>query len=317
VSDSHPDRHGCVDWKELQKQPPYLDGTCCDETIHVPGYPDAPFIRGPNDEQANQHLDLGHALYMKTLGGKLFLAPIPADASHILDLGTGTGIWAIDVADQYPSALVIGTDLSPIQPTWVPPNCKFEIDDMESEWTFGEDTFDLIHIRGLHGTTNDWPALYRQVLKCLKPGGYLEQAEFSARFISEDNTIPPDGDIVLWNRIGLECHGKLNRELEVFETMRQHLVDTGFEDVVEHNFKWPIGPWPRDPDFKELGLWTRAHIETGLENWTLRLLTSVLGWTADEVRVLCANVRNELRNPRVHAIHPMNIVYGRKPRKKP
>lgn len=35
----------------------------------------------------------------------------------MLDLGTGTGIWAIDFADEYPSANVIGTDLSPIQPT--------------------------------------------------------------------------------------------------------------------------------------------------------------------------------------------------------
>jgi len=51
------------------------------------------------------------------LDGKLHLAPL--DAPHrILDIGTGTGIWAIDVADEYPMAEVIGTDLSPIQPRW-------------------------------------------------------------------------------------------------------------------------------------------------------------------------------------------------------
>jgi hypothetical protein len=57
------------------------------------------------------------------------------------------------MADQYPSATVTGTDLSPIQPEWVPPNCHFEIDDVSLEWTFPPDHFDFIHIRepaGLH-----------------------------------------------------------------------------------------------------------------------------------------------------------------------
>jgi hypothetical protein len=29
-----------------------------------------------------------------------------------------------DFADEYPNAEVIGTDISPIQPSWVPPNLK-------------------------------------------------------------------------------------------------------------------------------------------------------------------------------------------------
>lgn len=33
----------------------------------------------------------------------------------VIDIGTGTGIWAIDFADEHPESEVIGTDLSPIQ----------------------------------------------------------------------------------------------------------------------------------------------------------------------------------------------------------
>jgi hypothetical protein len=40
----------------------------------------------------------------------------------------------MDMADEYPACQVIGTDLSPVQPIWVPPNCKFEVDDFELEW---------------------------------------------------------------------------------------------------------------------------------------------------------------------------------------
>lgn len=69
------------------------------------------------------------------------------------------------MADMFPSAEVIGTDLSPTQPQWVPPNCKFEIDDCAAEWTFQEASFDFIHVRGLFGCIRDWPAFYREVYK--------------------------------------------------------------------------------------------------------------------------------------------------------
>lgn len=45
------------------------------------------------------------------LEGKLHLAPIGPDPQKILDIGTGTGIWAVDCADIYSNAEVIGTDL--------------------------------------------------------------------------------------------------------------------------------------------------------------------------------------------------------------
>jgi methylase of polypeptide subunit release factors len=80
----------------------------------------------------------------------------------VLDLGTGTGIWAIDFADQFPSAMVTGTDLSPTQPTWVPPNIRFEIEDFNDEWTFRTNDFDFIHLKCLFGSVGDWPKLYQQ-----------------------------------------------------------------------------------------------------------------------------------------------------------
>jgi SAM-dependent methyltransferase len=101
-------------------------------------------------------MDLAHHLFTLTFDGKLFIALIPFHISNVLDIGTGTGIWAIDFADAHPSAIVIGTDLSPIQPTWVPPNVKFKIDDCEAEWTYPDNYFDYIHIQGLSGCVKDW-----------------------------------------------------------------------------------------------------------------------------------------------------------------
>jgi hypothetical protein len=49
-----------------------------------------------------------------------------------------------DFADKYPSAQVAGTDLSAIQPQWVPPNCKFELDDAQLEWKYPPNHFDFV-----------------------------------------------------------------------------------------------------------------------------------------------------------------------------
>lgn len=71
-------------------------------------------------------MDLNHHLFLLTLNGALHLAPIPTSPNRILDIGTGTGIWAIEMGDQYPSASIIGNDLSPIQPSFVPSNVSHE-----------------------------------------------------------------------------------------------------------------------------------------------------------------------------------------------
>lgn len=68
------------------------------------------------------------------------------------------------VADQYPSAEVIGVDLSPIQPSWVPPNLRFLVDDFEDEWLNG-DNFDLVHMRSTIQVIKDLPRLLRRIIR--------------------------------------------------------------------------------------------------------------------------------------------------------
>lgn len=84
---------------------------------------------GPNDDRQNNGLDIAHHFMMMLKGDRLFDAPIDRP-KRVLDVGTGTGILAMDMADAYPSAQITGTDISPIQPTWVPPNCIFQIEDV-------------------------------------------------------------------------------------------------------------------------------------------------------------------------------------------
>ena len=43
------------------------------------------------------------------------------------------------------------------------------------------------------------------------------------------------------------------------------------------------------------------QVEDGLEAFSFRLLTQMLGWKLEEVHVLLANVRKNLRDPKLHA----------------
>jgi len=65
----------------------------------------------------------------------------------VVDIGTGSGQWVIEVADQYPSAMVFGTDLSPIQPIMVPENAEFIITDSAYGLDFDTDSTDLVNSR--------------------------------------------------------------------------------------------------------------------------------------------------------------------------
>lgn len=69
------------------------------------------------------------------------------------------------MGDEYPSAEIIGIDLSPIQPPWVPPNVKFYVDDAESDWVEAAESLDLVHTRHLCMAIKDWPRLLDQSYK--------------------------------------------------------------------------------------------------------------------------------------------------------
>jgi hypothetical protein len=69
------------------------------------------------------------------------------------------------VGDLYPGANILGVDLSPIQPSWVPPNVKFMVDDVESSWLRPLNYYDYIHARHTVQAIKDWPKLMQNVFE--------------------------------------------------------------------------------------------------------------------------------------------------------
>jgi 23S rRNA U2552 (ribose-2'-O)-methylase RlmE/FtsJ len=46
----------------------------------------------------------------------------------VLDLATGTGAWAVDIAQEFATAdEVVGVDIKSVAPIHYPSNCRFEV----------------------------------------------------------------------------------------------------------------------------------------------------------------------------------------------
>ena len=196
---------------------------------------------GPNDTKHQESLEVfAHAAELM-IGGKLHLAPIGNDApvQRAADIGTGSGLWAIDFADAYPECEVIGTDLSPIQPSWCPPNLRFEIEDATKDWTFKENYFDFIHLRFLTGGIKDWAGLYKQAYQACKPGGWIEHFDLTSVPFSDDDSVPKGSALEQYGKIFIEAGKRLGMTHRTAEDGIQEngLKEAGFVNITANNYK--------------------------------------------------------------------------------
>ncbi|KAH7140854.1 UMTA protein [Dactylonectria macrodidyma] len=271
----------------------------------------------PIDEDQKECYDVAHHFLKMVKNNRLFEAPLGDNPSRILDLGTGTGIWAIDMADEYPLAEVIGTDICLIQPAWVPPNCTFYIEDAESEWKDPNASLDFVHIRALYGGVSDWPQLYREAHEVLVPGGWIEHLEFDITPHSEVSEIMDDEDHIFnqWSKALLDAMdrtGKTGR-IGMGGNIRKYLEGTGFVDIVEKTYRIPCGRWGKDEKQKEIGDYCQLFMDMGLEGFALRLLKETTGWEYAEITKIVDRMRSALSDKRTQAYFLVTNVYAKRP----
>ena len=255
----------------------------------------------PIDEDEMARNDLQHCKFLIMYEGRLHLCPLrEEDVRKILDLGTGNATWAIEMADRLPAAEVLGVDIAAVQPNWVPPNCQFEILDVEEEWLLKKD-YDLIHAREFLFAIRDWPALISQAYDHLKPGGYLELACTVAFADCDDDSVPADSSYKEMSGIFFEMNTAMGVDGWAPKYWKQQLLDHGYDDVHERVFKIPTNPWPKDKRLKDVGAlelmnfleYSTAGFEKGY--------VGVLGRDPVYLQVLLAQTRKEVKDRKRHS----------------
>ena len=263
----------------------------------------------PNDEAEQIRLAIAHQAYLPALDDQLTLGLIPRTAKRILDIGTGTGEWAIAVAECFPKAEIVATDITnAFLPPTAPPNIFFELDDAEEEWAYSE-PFDFIHMRNLSGAFSNWSAIYAEVSKNLRPGGSFEITDQGRiRFKKET----PNSNTSIFNGAIQSAADKARRPLDLNHLNKRMFENAGLSMVKMKVFEFPLGTYDPNPQKKVAGKMAMIAALEGLEAVSLRLLTKYLGWKEEDVRELCRKVQEEVLRPDTYPFLPVYFVIARK-----
>lgn len=244
----------------------------------------------PIDDLEQMRMSLNDQVFLNVLHGEHTLVQLE-NPSNILDIGTGTGEWAIRMAEQYPNCEVVGTDIAAIAETnRVPMNCFFEIEDAE-DWDRPADMYDLVHFRSMEGAFEDWSNVYKNVIQSLKPGGWIELQDFDTteglnQFTAQ---FSPDSPIhTLFNDLNIAAARSGRRRGNAH--MRPWVfMDAGFVDVRITEYMIPFSVAENSAG----KIWLISCLDA-MEALCLRLLTEHLGWDPEKCKAACETAAREM-----------------------
>ncbi|ELQ39789.1 hypothetical protein OOU_Y34scaffold00484g3 [Pyricularia oryzae Y34] len=260
----------------------------------------------PNDEDEQVREDMKHAMLLELTGGKLFYAPIGDSPEKIMDIGTGT------VADVYPGAEVLGTDLSAIQPDLVPPNVRFVVDDVEDpEWLNGSN-WDLIHLRMVSGSLIDIQGVFNRCYEHIRPGGWIELQDMHAFPQCDDNTMKPDDFLLGFYKLvhqSFNARGMDHRNRP--KEMKSYLQQAGFTNIKCIVKKTPVGPWAKGDQLQRIGECMKYAIYDLLPSLVKPL--EAIEISRIEAEVWFVKVRKTLEDNSIHRYFNYYFWYAQKP----
>jgi len=264
-----------------------------------------------------------HEFWSILFDDRRILVPVK-NPKQILDIGCGTGAWAVELADEISESYVYGIDLSPVQPVYVPDNCIFILENILRGSSFPDDKFDLIQSRCIGAGIPDhrWLPYIKEIWRLTKPGGWIQLIEIDPIRYCDDSTMPEDSPLakcerivqrVLKDKYSITSHGALDK-------LAKHVQRAGFIEINQFNFKAPIGKWAQDTGYLifPLRVDRKGCILTKCTVVLIRSIKHILrdgmpGTGDGEIEDLINDAQSELQNADCHTylkmfIYPFSLL---------
>jgi ubiquinone/menaquinone biosynthesis C-methylase UbiE len=183
-------------------------------------------------------LDLQHFALREALGAN-YLAPVVGPAS-VIDVGCGTGQWAIDLCQEFPEALVVGLDMEVRKPQRAA-NYRFVRSNLLQGLPLQDGQFDFVHQRllGPGVPLKGWPGVVRDLVRVARPAGWIEivEGEFALEPAGPATVQLFDLARRLAGQMGLDTTGT------AFRSLAEYMSRAGASNVQTRRVGVPVGEW--------------------------------------------------------------------------
>ncbi len=200
--------------------------------------PDAPYLL-PKDAQEQSRLNFQHRCLYSAIGNH-YLVPLRPDVTTILDVGTGTGIWPVDMARLFPHAHIVGVDISAAALEYTSSSAyTFCLANVLKGLPFPDQQFEYVHQRLLVAAipAANWASVIHELVRVTRPGGWVELLEVGA-------TIQQAGkkttQLLDW-MTGISQERGF--DMRILPQLGEMLAQEGLEAIEYHDIPVPLGDW--------------------------------------------------------------------------
>lgn len=264
----------------------------------------------PRDLQEINRLDYQHYLFRYALRGNV-VAPV-GQPRAILDVGCGTGIWAREVATQFPEANVIGIDV--MQPPaddaanrqaaldLRPPNYAFVPGNILEGLPFADASFDFVHMRLLFVAipADRWQSVVNELVRVTRPGGWVELVESGPAL----QPSPAMDVVATW---GVQAVARRGININYGSKVGEFARGAGLVNLESRMVPVPLGAWG-----ERLGRMAAADYLGGVQGVAGFMVAAGLA-TQVEVDRAFAAARADVESPHLRASLPIYVAYGQRP----
>ncbi|KAI9874882.1 MAG: hypothetical protein M1830_009179 [Pleopsidium flavum] len=180
------------------------------------------------------------------------------------------------------------------------------LDDLNQSFTFRPNTFDLVHSRLVASGINKsrWPTYLRDIVRALKPGGWLQMVELYYNCQSYNGSITDGHALRQWSTKYLQSLEDV-KDLRAPMRLQGMMGAAGLVNLEHRMIELPLCGWSNNPREREIGELNRENIRRLLESLALYPFTQRLGMTLVDFQALISRARTEAVDRSLKAYFPL------------